>query len=199
MQHLHSVLDDGVDLGDILLYVTLRDLEQLTLRLLHQVLYIERLIKCLSLDHRRERDQLPRQIFLGDDTGVILDMGAAGHLAGKLRDIERSAYILQFSPFLQLLRYGKHIHGTLAQRQVYDSGINLLMRFLIETLRLQDLADDRVRVFLQHQRTQHSLLQLTGLWLKTPHIGEHLHRLFPSSSCISCSFCHHSFYLGSQR
>ena len=94
MQRLHSVLDDGVDLGDILLYVTLRDLEQLTLRLLHQVLYIERLIKCLSLDHRRERDQLPRQIFLGDDTGVILDMGAAGHLAGKLRDIERSAYIL---------------------------------------------------------------------------------------------------------
>ena len=75
LDDIHRILDDRVYLRIVLLHVTLSQFEQRTLRLLHQVVYIHRLIERLCLDVAGERYQLARQRLLGDDTRMILDIG----------------------------------------------------------------------------------------------------------------------------
>ena len=119
-------------------------------------------------------------------------MGRAGHLARQLRDIKRAAHLVELAPFLQLLGNRQHIHRPLADRQVDNRRENLLVRLLIETLRFQDLAHDRVSVLLEHQRAQDRLLQLFRLGLQPPHIRHNNRFLSPFACRFSCSFCHKS-------
>ena len=153
LKHNHRFLDDRIDLGNIFLHIALRNLKELSFRFLHKVFHIDRLIKSLALYHSSEGDQLTRQIFLGDDTGMIFDMGTTGHLTGQLGNIERATYLFQFASLLQLLSDGQHIHRTLADRQIYDSCINFLMCLLIETLRFQYFTNDGVSILFKHQST----------------------------------------------
>ena len=82
---------------------------------------------------------------------MVFDVGATGHLVGQLEDIARAAYLFQLAALLLLLCDDQYIHRTLADCQIYDSGINFLMCFLIETLRFQDLTDDGIGILFKHQ------------------------------------------------
>ena len=75
LDDIHRILDNRVYLRIVLLHVTLSQFEQRTFRLLHQVIYIHRLIERLGLDVAGERYQLTCQRLLGDDTRMILDIG----------------------------------------------------------------------------------------------------------------------------
>ena len=68
-------MNDGVDLRVVLLQVLLRDGEELSLGLLHQVIDVDGGVEGSLLDLAGERDELARQELLGDDAGVVLDVG----------------------------------------------------------------------------------------------------------------------------
>jgi len=153
LQQIHRILDNGIDLGYVLLYIPLGYLKQFTFRFLHQVFHVDRFVKSLSLDHRSERDQLPCQIFLGDNTGMIFDMRTTGNFTGELRNIKRSTHLIQFAAFPQLLRHRQHVDRPLAGCQIHNSCIDHLVRLFVKAFRLQDLTDDRISIFFKHQGT----------------------------------------------
>ena len=75
LDDVNGILDDGVYLRVVLLHVTLSQLEQRTLGLLHQVIDIDRLVEGHRLYLAGELYQLTCQRLLGNDTGMILDIG----------------------------------------------------------------------------------------------------------------------------
>ncbi|OPZ94054.1 MAG: hypothetical protein BWY72_02394 [Bacteroidetes bacterium ADurb.Bin416] len=56
-------------------------------------------------------------MFLGDDAGMILQVGRGGHLARELDNVVRPTGILQISLLAQLLLHSQHIDGLLRQGQ----------------------------------------------------------------------------------
>ncbi len=75
LDDVDGIPDDGVYLGVVLLHVALPQLEQCALGLLHQVIYVNRLVEGHTLNATGKRDELAGQRLLGNDAGVILDIG----------------------------------------------------------------------------------------------------------------------------
>ena len=71
---LHGLADDGVYLHDLAFELRLRNLKQLSLGGLQQVVYVIGLVESLPLDVGSESYQTACQIFLGYDAGVELDV-----------------------------------------------------------------------------------------------------------------------------
>ena len=65
----------GVDLRVVLLHVALAQLEERPLGLLHQVVDVGGLVEGLCLYDTGKGDELAGKEFLGDDVGVILNVG----------------------------------------------------------------------------------------------------------------------------
>ena len=74
LNQLIGFVNHRIDLRIILFHVLLRNLKKFTFRFLHQVVHIQRFIKRFTLDIARKRNQLTRQRFLCNNTGVILNM-----------------------------------------------------------------------------------------------------------------------------
>ena len=145
-------MDHGVDLRHIFLDIALRYFEERPLGLLHQVVHIGGLVEGFALHLRRESDQLAGQIFLGNDAGMKFDMGTTAHLAGQVGNITGPACYLQLAPLAELLDHGHHINRLLFDGQVNNGTVDCLVFLVVETLGFQYLADNRIGIFLQHQR-----------------------------------------------
>ena len=74
-QKVVSLLDDRVDLLEVLRHVLLRDLEELALGFLHEVVDIDGLVEGIGLNHRGKLYELAGEELLLKDSGVVLDMG----------------------------------------------------------------------------------------------------------------------------
>ena len=74
LNQLIGFVNHRIDLRIILFHVLLRNLKKFTFRFLHQVVHIQRFIERLTLDIACKCNQLTRQRFLCNNTGVILNM-----------------------------------------------------------------------------------------------------------------------------
>ena len=164
LDDLQRLIDDGVDLGVVLLHVALGEFEERAFGLLHEFLDIDSLVEGLGLDDARERDELSGQRLLGDNLSVILDVGRRGDLGTEFGDIARATHLLEVARLGQLFGDGKHIDGALVHVEVADGRVDHLMTGIIEALGMENLADDGVSVFVDHQGTEHSVLYIECLW-----------------------------------
>ena len=113
LQHLVGLLNDRINLRVILLHVLLRDFEELPFGLLHQVVHILRFVERLGLYAACERNQFTRQKLLGNDAGMVFNVGRRRHLTTQLRDIKRSTHLFQVATRTQLFRHGQDINRFL--------------------------------------------------------------------------------------
>ena len=97
LKHLIRFLNDRVDLRIILLHVLLRDFEQFSFRLLHQVVHVLGLVESFCLDVAGKGNQFACKKLLRDDTCVIFYVCGRGYLAAQLCYIKRTACIFQFT------------------------------------------------------------------------------------------------------
>ena len=111
----------------------------------------------------------------------------------QLSDIERSARLFQITTRAQLLGHGQDINRFLLNSQVSNGRINQLVPVFVERFRTKNLAHQRIRILLNHQRTQHGFFQFGSLRLEVTVL---IHRLGLSRlchTCISSRFCHFVF------
>ena len=119
---LDGLINHRVDLRIILLHVLLRDLEELALGLLHQVVDVNGLVESLRLHATGEGDELSGERLLGDDVRVVLDVGRGSHTRAELGDVGWAAHLVEAAHLCQLLGNGEHIDGSLRHAQVADGG-----------------------------------------------------------------------------
>ena len=81
---LDCLADYGVDLRHVLLHIVLRNLEELTLSLLKQVVNVVRLVERFLEHSRAEADKLAGKILLRHNAGVIFHIGSRRHAPRKL-------------------------------------------------------------------------------------------------------------------
>ena len=193
---LNGLRDDGINLRVILLHIPLTQLKERVFSLLHQFVDVVGLIKGLRLDDAGEGDELTGQELLGDDVGVILDIGGGCHTGTEVGHITRTSHFLQLAILRQTLGNRQDIYGFLLDREIADGGVDHLVAGLIETLGIKDFADDGVGVLINHQGSQHSLLHLQRLGLKMT-VGVVYRLLFArSATCVVILFCHFCLGLG---
>ena len=193
LQHVVSLANHGIDLRIVFLHVLLRNLEELSLGLLHQVVHIHRRVESFRLHQTGESNQLTCQEFLRDDTGMVFDMGGRSHFAAQLRDIERAAHFLQFAHGIQVFRHRQDIHRLLLEVQRTDGLIDKLVAMIVKTLGTQYLAHLRIGILLYHQCAQHSLFKFKSLrlYMSVGILLRHVHFSARGSAppCLS-RFCH---------
>ena len=165
---IHGITDNGVYLGVVFLHVALSQLEERPFGLLHQVVYVYRLVKGFGLDDAGKGDELSGQRLLRNDARMIFDVGRRGHLTGQFRNIAWTAHVLQVTMTGQLFGHRPYVDRVFMHRQVTDSRIYFLITWLVETLRRKYLTHNGVGILVYHQRTQHGTLHVRSLWL---HMG----------------------------
>ena len=134
--------------------------------MLHQFVDVDGLVEGFRLHVAGKLYQLTGQKLLGNDVGMILDVGRRSHAARQLGNIHRTADILQVTRLRQLVGHGNDVDRLLGHRQVAYGGIDLLVAGFIETLGIEGFAHDAISVLVYHQGTQHRLLYLESLRLQ---------------------------------
>ena len=139
LQNIDSVLDDRVNLGIVLLHVVLRQREEFSLSMLHQLVYIDTLVEGLCLNIRGIMDKLALKSFLSQDAGMILDMGCRCHLRGDIHEIGGSTHTVNLTHLGKFVDERHDIHRTLLHIHLLYGLIDFLMTRLIEGGWLQHL------------------------------------------------------------
>ena len=174
LQDIHGILDHRINLGVILLHITLRELEKLTLGMLHEFIYIHTLIIRLSLDVAGIMDELSLQIFLRQDSGMVLDMGSRSHLRGNLHQVTGSTHLLDGAHLGKFIRNGHDIHGALLHIHGLNRLVDFLMSRIIKGFGFQHLGYYRKSIGINHQCTQNHFFQLHRLRLQVGVVGIYL-------------------------
>ena len=137
LQDIHGILDDGVNLGIILLHVALRKLEEFALGMLHQFVNIHALVVRLSLYIAGIMNKLSLQILLRQDSGMILYVGSRSHLRRNLHQVSRPSHFLYFAHLGELIDDGHDIHRSLLHVHGLDGLVYFLVSRIIESGRFQ--------------------------------------------------------------
>ena len=103
---------------------------------------------------------------MGNDAGVILQVGRRVDNTAQLGDIERSAHVFEHSLSVEFLGNGEDINGLLLNVELADSSEDALMARLVETLGVKNFANQRIGILLYHQCAQHGFLEVNHLWLQ---------------------------------
>ena len=160
-----DLADDGVDLCEVLLHVLLRDGEEHALGFLHKVCHVDGGVEGFRLHQTGEGDELSLQGLLGDDLGVVLDVGRAGHLRIDLHQIDFAASRLQVVGALQLLDDGHDVNGLLFCIERLNGLIDKLMPVVVEALRPQQLCHKAIGALLDHECAEHPHFHVEALRL----------------------------------
>ena len=158
MKNVDGLLDDGVDLGKILSHVFLRELEKGSFGLLHKFFDIDALVEGFRLDGAGKGDELAGKKFLGQDGGVVFDVGRRGDVRTELDDVGRTTHFVEGAVAFELLGDGHDVDGLLVHVEGADGGVDLLMTRLVEGLGTEELADDGEGVFIDHEGTEDDFL-----------------------------------------
>ena len=145
--------------------VALRHFKELGLRFVQQIEHIRRLVVRLFNDDIGHADQLPLDVFLGNDPRVKLDVGAAGHPSGQFCHPVAPTHHLQTPFFAQLLCDGQQIDGFRLVEQGLNGPEHLPVRLDVEAFRLQHIDHSIDGRFLDHHGTKDHFLKLLGLRL----------------------------------
>ena len=110
-----SEIQHRVDLRHIALQMRLRDLEQLALGLLQQIVDIITLVISSLLDLAGKGDEPARQILLLNDLGMKFDIGRGVNLVGDVSQAHGASHLVDGAVDAQLLRHGHHVDGPLVE------------------------------------------------------------------------------------
>lgn len=166
LEHVVSLVDDGVDLGVIVFQVLLRDFEELAFGFLHEFVDVLHVVEGFFLNLAGVGDEFAGQMLLRDDTGVVLDVSGRGDESAELRDVERTAGVVEVTVSAQLFGHGKDVDGFVLDTEALDGFEDNLMAVLVETLGPQDFADFGVGVLLDHQGAEDGFLDFGRLGLE---------------------------------
>ena len=143
--------------------VTFGHLEDFALGIADQLRHVSRFVVRTALDLGRGADQLPLHVLLGDDFGVELHVGRRAHLLRELRQVRRTAHLLQLLADLQPLGDRIEVDRFEFGRELLDRAVDRPMLFGIESLGRDELLHGDDRILLEHQSAEHRLLQFDGL------------------------------------
>lgn len=143
--------------------MTFGHLEDFALGIADQLRHVSRFVVRTALDLGRGADQLPLHVLLGDDFGVELHVGRRAHLLRELRQVRRTAHLLQLLADLQPLGDRIEVDRFEFGRELLDRAVDRPMLFGIESLGRDELLHGDDRILLEHQSAEHRLLQFDGL------------------------------------
>ena len=158
-----SLFNDRVNLRHIAFLAALCDLEDTGFRLLHQVLDVLRLVEGFLFYLCRHGNQVTCSGFLRDDLCVIAEVGCRCHTTCQLCQIHGTACFLQRALRFHLLAYRHQVNWQVFGCQFTNGFEHHPVLVFIEHLRTQQVRYCSVRLFLQHQRTEHGVFQLLCL------------------------------------
>ena len=118
--------------GVVLLHILLRDFEELSFGILHQIIDVDSFVKGPCLYAAGVGDELAGEMLLCYDAGVVFDVGRRDDFAAQLCDVEWATHQLKVSLLAELLGDSDDVYGVLCNRQVLYGLINLLMLYFIE-------------------------------------------------------------------
>ena len=184
LKDVNGAGDDGVYLRVVLLHVALRELEERAFRLLHQFVYVLRLVERLCLNDAGIRDELSGEELLCENLGVILDVSRRSHVRAEVDNVRRTAHVVDSALTFQLVYYGHDVDRVLVHRERLYGVVYLLVARFVECLGAQCLGHDRERILIDHKRTKHHLLYVNGLRLQMAIVlVESLWRSFRRAFC----------------
>ena len=160
MQHVVGIIDDRIDLAIILLHVELREFEQLSFRLLHQLINILRRIKSLLLHSTGVANEVAGRRLLRNDAGMVFDMCSRDDPLRKLCQINGASGFFKMIGLPQLLADGEQVEWLLLYIQPTNCFEDQLMTWIVEAFRFENLTHLRIGVFFQQQGTEHHALEV---------------------------------------
>src|SRR5690606_5379900 len=104
LELLERRLDDGGDGRRRTAKLRIRYTEDLRLGLVEQLECVRRRVVGFAHERGHLLDELAKQIFLGDDAGVVLHVRRRGDLGRELREVVGTTDLLQLGPPPHLLR-----------------------------------------------------------------------------------------------
>ena len=122
-------------------------------RFLHQLLDVGSLIEGTGRYFAGILDELPCQVFLSDNLGVIFDVSSRTDVFGEGRNIIGTTHLFEYTVGCQLVGDGQNIDRILLESQFLNRRIDQLVIELVECFRFQQFAHLRVGIFLEHQGT----------------------------------------------
>ena len=165
LQYLRGLFHHRLYLGEVLLHVLLRKLKELAFGMLHQFVYVHSLVEGPRLHVTGIVYQLPCRIFLGQDTGMILNMSRRAHGLGYFQDISRAPRAFQRAFLLQFLDYCHDVHGPFVHVHGLYGLIYLLVARLIECFGTQYFRHHGESLLVYQQSSYDQPFQLQGLRL----------------------------------
>ena len=142
--------------------------------MLHKFVHIHTLIIRLGFDVAGIMDELSLQIFLRQDSGMVLDVGSRSHLRGNLHQVTGSTNLLDGAHLGEFIRNGHDIHGALLHIHGLNRLVDFLMSRIIKGFGFQHLGYHRKSIGINHQCTQNHLFQLHRLRLQVGVVGIYL-------------------------
>ena len=107
--------------------------------------------------------ELALDVFFAKDAGVVLDVGAAYDVVGKLSDTVGAASQLEGAVFAETLDDGLKVNRIRVAEEFEDGIKNILMLRLVEILTVKGLDGVVEGVAVEHKGTQNSLLDFESL------------------------------------
>ena len=124
---------------------------------------------------------------------MIIDIGRRCHTVANLHQIGQAAHLFESAIAFQLLGHRHDVNGTLGHVQILNRLINLLISRLIKSLGTNHFRNHRKSIFINHQRANHSPLDVGGLWLQMPIGGVYLLCSLSAPGTVSTTFYHKIF------
>ena len=146
--------------------VVLSNVEQTLLGGVQQVKHVHRLVVCIADGECAYADEFALDAFLGDDAGVVLNIGCRGHAVAQFYEVISTAHLVQFAVFAQFFRYGQNIDRIGALKQADDGPEDMLVRFEVKRVGLQYVHHHGQRIAVEQHGTQYGFLQRECLGLK---------------------------------
>jgi hypothetical protein len=108
--------------------------------------------------------------FLGDDPGVVFDVGGGGDLVGELDEVVGPADGFQVARFAQLFGHGEQVDGVGALEEAHHGRVDEPVRVGVKAVGPDDVHDVGQGVLVEHEGAEHGFLQGYSLGL---HLSEH--------------------------
>ena len=151
----------------------MREFEEFAFGFVQNVENIDRIVESERLNLRAEADEFAGEIFLRHDAGVEFDVGSRSHACCESRNAHGAAHLIEGAEHAQLFGYGEHIDRLRHAAQGLNGFVDFLVFGVVEAFGLQDVDHLAVGVLLEHQSTEHGILEFKVLRLQFTELVDH--------------------------
>ncbi len=100
---------------------------------------------------------------LNNDAGVVFDIRGRTYFGCEFSNLIGATHEINLTILPKLINNSPHIDRLRGFEKFNDGGVNLLVAVIIKVFRLKEFNDLRQGIFLQHERSQYSLLKIKRL------------------------------------